>query len=67
MLKEARDGAPKVPLIRYHLGKTYNALNLKELAKEELEKALELFKDIKYPQRADAEKLLNQLKSEVNQ
>lgn len=66
MLKEARDGAPKVPLIHYHLGKTYNALNLKELAKEELEKALELFKDTNFPQRSDAEKVLKQLKSSVN-
>ncbi len=66
MLKEARDGAPNIPVIHYHLGKTYNALDLKELAKEELEKALELFKDTNFPQRADAEKLLKELKSAVN-
>ena len=67
MLKEARDGTPNAPLIRYHLGRAYNAVNVKPLAKEELEKALELAKDAEFPQRDEAKKILKQMESEATQ
>jgi predicted Zn-dependent protease len=67
MLKEARDGTPNVPLVHYHLGRAYNAVNVKPLAKEELEKALELAKDAEFPQRDEAKKILKQMESEATQ
>ncbi|OEC35046.1 Tfp pilus assembly protein PilF [Pseudomonas cuatrocienegasensis] len=42
LIKDAVRQLPEQPVFRYHLGMSYAALNKKEQAREELEKALEL-------------------------
>jgi len=42
LIKGAARQAPEQPVFRYHLGMSYVALNKKEQARKELEKALEL-------------------------
>ncbi len=50
----------KHPSIRYHLGATYQKLGRSKEAKAELEKALALADD--FPEKAEAQKALEQLK-----
>ena len=45
LLESAVRQMPGQPIFRYHLGMSYAALNRKELARQELEKALELSQD----------------------
>lgn len=63
LLKEARDALPKLPLVRYHLGMTYKALEQIGLAKEELSVALELAKTGKFDQKDKVVKALAELGS----
>lgn len=42
LIEDAASQAPEQPVFRYHLGMSYVALNKKERARKELEKALEL-------------------------
>ena len=45
LIESAVRQLPEQPVFRYHLGVSYAALNRKELARQELEKALELSQD----------------------
>lgn len=67
LLKEARDGAPELALIRYHLGRAYLALGQTDLAREEFTKALELSDDRHFPQRDETKEALQQAKSAATQ
>jgi cellulose synthase operon protein C len=42
LLKDASEKMPEMPVFRYHLGMTHLAMNRKDAARQELEKALSL-------------------------
>ena len=60
LLQKAVKAAPKVPEIRYHLAQAWLKAGDKSKARSELEALLST--DAKFPQRAEAEKLLDQLR-----
>ncbi|OED46748.1 hypothetical protein AB838_18815 [Rhodobacteraceae bacterium (ex Bugula neritina AB1)] len=57
-LAPAAKGLPEDPLVQYHLGMTYLALNQVDQARAQLEKALEIAADSPLPQFEDARKAL---------
>jgi Flp pilus assembly protein TadD len=59
-LKEANEKIPNNPVIKYHLGMAYYKNGEKDLAKNELKKALEL--DPKFPGAEEAKNTLTQIK-----
>jgi tetratricopeptide (TPR) repeat protein len=61
-LKAAIKQLPDLPVLRYHLGMSYLALNKKEEAKKELEKAIELGSDKPFAELDLAKKALESLK-----
>lgn len=58
-LTQAKSLAPNIPVIYYHLGVVYNAIQQRELAREHIKKSLQFNQYFK--EKADAEKLLNTL------
>jgi tetratricopeptide (TPR) repeat protein len=60
-LEPAAKGLPQDPLVQYHLGMTYLALDRKEDARKQLELALEIAGDSPLPQFAEARKQLETL------
>jgi len=63
LLQEAALGLPNNSLVRYHLGMSYLENKQNKEAAKELEKALELAKDTKFPQRERTIKALEQAKA----
>jgi Flp pilus assembly protein TadD len=59
-LKEANEKIPNNPVIKYHLGMAYYKNGEKDLAKNELKKALEL--DPKFPGAEEAKNTLTKIK-----
>ena len=65
-LEPAARGLPKDPLVQYHLGRTYQALERYDEAKEVLQRALQLAGDNPLPQLIEAREILKQLTSETS-
>lgn len=60
-LSAAAAGLPSDPLVQYHLGKAFAALDRTEDATEQFEKALEIWGDATVPQAGDARAELERL------
>lgn len=60
-LEPAAAGLPNDPLVQYHLGRTYQALERYDEAKEVLQRALAIAGDNPLPQLVEAREILSQL------
>ncbi|WP_306114898.1 MULTISPECIES: tetratricopeptide repeat protein [unclassified Roseovarius] len=60
-LEPAAEGLPNDPLVQYHLGRTYVALDRKEDAKRQLQKAIDIAGENPLPQLVKAREILEEL------
>ncbi len=60
-LRTAANGLPDIGLVQFHLGMAYKGLGRNELAIASLQKANDLMKNSKSPQRDEVRKVLDQL------